>query len=55
VGGGAQGVKIAIGGNGASVCSRSVAFFEVFAESDILARKKKISIGGKFIRWTPYY
>jgi len=30
-----RGVKIAIGGNGASVCSWSVAFFEVFAESDI--------------------
>ena len=40
MGGGARGVKIAIGGNGASVCSRSVAFFEVFAESDISARKK---------------
>ncbi len=40
-GGGAQSVNIGIGGNGASVCSRSVAFFEVFAESDISARKLK--------------
>jgi hypothetical protein len=38
---GKRGVKIAIGGNGASVCSRSVAFFEVFTESDISARKEK--------------
>jgi hypothetical protein len=43
VGGGARGVKIVIGGNGALVCSRSVAFFEVFAESDISARKKKLA------------
>jgi len=38
-----RGVKIVIAGNGASVCWRSVAFFEVFAESDdISVRKKKI-------------
>ena len=42
MGGGAQGVKITIGRNGASVCLRSVAFFEAFTESDILAREKKI-------------
>ncbi len=41
MGGGARGVKIAIGGNGALVCSRSVAFFEVFTESDVSVRKEK--------------
>jgi hypothetical protein len=41
-GGGARGVKITIGGNGASVCLRFVAFFEVFVEADICARKNKI-------------
>ncbi len=46
MGGGARGVKIAIGGNGASVCLRSVTFFEVFAESDISARKKKKKSAG---------
>ena len=40
LGGGERGVKIVIGGNGASVCSRSVAFFEVLAESDIREQKK---------------
>jgi hypothetical protein len=42
VGGGARGVKIVSGGNGASVCLWSVSFFEVVAESVFSARKKKI-------------
>ena len=37
------------------VSPRSVTFLRFFAESDFGARKKNKKIGGKFIRWTPYY